>query len=241
MEDIQAAYRRYQREPSASQKPAHLPDSVLWTFKGAQAIGSPAGFSAANSYRPSFRKALRDSNGNVLDSALVSIIKRTAFNLAERIIALHPIKHQANKNQPREYYRTKCPHLWYGAIILLEEQHRDVALCSAHWKADHLLGQAMARIKGPPKEGKRAHSAKTTRSDSDSSDNEGKHPQQDAPATPQKPKRTANEVSPLHPGPTKRNRTGKCNCSLIASRTNTISKDLPPQRQRNTGTPQRHH
>ncbi|KAF4591304.1 hypothetical protein EYR40_009907 [Pleurotus pulmonarius] len=205
--EFQAAYRRYQRGAAPSQKPADLPDSVLWTFKGAQAIGPDAGFSTSNPYRPSFGKALRDPNGNPLDSALVSIIKRTALNLAGRIIALHPIKHQGNKNQPRDYYRTKCPHLWYGAIILLEEQHGDVALCSAHWKADHLLGQAMARIKAPPREAKRARSAKTAGSDSDGSDNDGKHTQQNAPATPQKSKRTANEVTPLHPGPSKRNRT----------------------------------
>ncbi|KDQ22336.1 hypothetical protein PLEOSDRAFT_171742 [Pleurotus ostreatus PC15] len=200
IDDIQAAYRRYQRELSDSQKLAHLPDSVLWTFRGAQATGRSAGFSASNSHRPSFRKALRDSKGDVLDPAMVKIIKRTACGLAQRIIALHPIN-QANKNQPREYYRTKCPHLWYGSVMLLEEQHRDVALCSAHWKADHLLGQAMARIK---KEGKRAHSAKTARSNSNSTDSDGK---QEVPAMPQKSKQTANEITPLRPGPSKQNCT----------------------------------
>ncbi|KAF7421256.1 hypothetical protein PC9H_011777 [Pleurotus ostreatus] len=228
-EEFQAAYRRYQWEAAPSQKPAHLPDSVLWTFKGAQAVGPDAGFSTSNPYRPSFGKALRDSNGNPLDSALVSIIKRTALNLAGRIVALHPIKHQANKNQPRDYYRTKCPHLWYGAIILLEEQHGDVAICSAHWKADHLLGQAMVRIKGPPREAKRARSAKIAGSDSDGSVNDGKHAQQNAPATPQKSKRTANEVTPLHPGPSKRNRTGFASPKAVEHRQAAkASSKLPP-------------
>ncbi|KAL4261227.1 hypothetical protein AB1N83_011048 [Pleurotus pulmonarius] len=226
--EFQAAYRRYQRGAAPSQKPADLPDSVLWTFKGAQAIGPDAGFSTSNPYRPSFGKALRDPNGNPLDSALVSIIKRTALNLAGRIIALHPIKHQGNKNQPRDYYRTKCPHLWYGAIILLEEQHGDVALCSAHWKADHLLGQAMARIKAPPREAKRARSAKTAGSDSDGSDNDGKHTQQNAPATPQKSKRTANEVTPLHPGPSKRNRTGFASPKAVEHRQAAKASPKPP-------------
>ncbi|KAJ8693226.1 hypothetical protein PTI98_010465 [Pleurotus ostreatus] len=94
-----------------------------------------------------------------------------------------------------KYYRTKAPTLWYGCIILLEQQHVEVGLCSAHWKADHLLGQAVLKIR-------------TTQRSSTTQVGKASH-SQDSHSTPKKPKRTANVITPLPAGPSKRACTGR--------------------------------
>lgn len=186
----------YQRERPSLRRPSHLPESVLWTFKDAQARGPDGGFSSSNPHRPSFKKALRDQNGNVLDEGIVKLITRTATSLARRIMALQPANtRMADSHHIREYYRTKAPTLWYGCIILLEQQHVEVGLCSAHWKADHLLGQAVLKIR-------------TTQRSSTTQVGKASH-SQDSHSTPKKPKRTANVITPLPAGPSKRACTGR--------------------------------
>ncbi|KAF4600291.1 hypothetical protein EYR38_004915 [Pleurotus pulmonarius] len=165
-EELLAAYQVYLRRPDTLEKPPEIPDSVLWTFKSAQDIGALAGLSAKNHYRPSFHKALRDAKGKVLDPAVVKLIKRTASSLADRILAIHPLDQvQVDVKQIREYYRSKRPDLWYGSITVLETRHKEVALCSAHWKADHLIGQSITNAR------KAAKKAQTGEADSD--DDEG--------------------------------------------------------------------
>ncbi|KAJ8690734.1 hypothetical protein PTI98_012138 [Pleurotus ostreatus] len=165
-EELLAAYQAYLRRPDALEKPSAIPDTVLWTFKSAQDIGALAGLSAKNHYRPSFHKALRDSKGKLLDPAVVKLIKRTASSLADRILAIHPLDQvQVDVKQIREYYRSKRPDLWYGSITVLETRHKEVALCSAHWKADHLIGQSITNAR------KAAKKAQTGEADSD--DDEG--------------------------------------------------------------------
>ncbi|KAF4604595.1 hypothetical protein EYR40_003369 [Pleurotus pulmonarius] len=206
-DDIDAAYTRYQRMQALPNKPRGLPDSVLWTFKGAQAMGPSAGFSATNPHRPSFKKALRDENGNLLDPGMVKLIIRTANNLANRILTLRPVdKQSVDIHHIREYYRTRCPNLWYGAIMLLEEQHREVGLCSAHWKGDHLLGQSIMRVRHLPKEAKQMPPAQAVENndDSDGWGNEASN----IPTTPQRPKRDAEVLTPLQKNNMKRTRIG---------------------------------
>lgn len=185
------------------EKPAHLPDSVLWTFKSAQEAGAPAGLSTTNAYRPTFTKALRDSKGNKLDSSLVKLIRRTARHLSEHILARHPIEQVAvDIKHIREYYRTKCPQLWYGSIVLLEQRHKEVGLCSAHWKADHLLGQSILALRQARK--KQANGEIV--SDPDSSD---ERPTTDGMSNLSSKVKRPGDLSPSKPGPSKRSRIGK--------------------------------
>lgn len=195
-EELLAAYQVYLRRPDTLEKPSAIPDTVLWTFKSAQDIGALAGLSAKNHYRPSFHKALRDSKGKVLDPAVVKLIKRTASSLADRILAIHPLDQvQVDVKQIREYYRSKRPDLWYGSITVLETRHKEVALCSAHWKADHLIGQSITNAR------KAAKKAQTGEADSD--DDEG-------PPHGTLKKRPARATTPLPSAPpSKRPRVGK--------------------------------
>ncbi|KAG9223399.1 hypothetical protein PLEOSDRAFT_154688 [Pleurotus ostreatus PC15] len=152
-EDIRVAYAVYQREWPSLRRPSHLPESVLWTLKDAQARGPDGGFSSSNPHRLSFKKALRDQNGNILDEGIVKLITRTATGLARRIMALQPA------NTP-----------------------------------DHLLGQAVLKIR-------------TTQRSSTTQVGKASH-SQDSHSTPKKPKRTANVITPLPAGPSKRACTG---------------------------------
>ncbi|KAF7426504.1 hypothetical protein PC9H_008873 [Pleurotus ostreatus] len=204
-EDLRAAYSVYLSQGDLVEKPPSLPDTVLWTFKSAQEAGSAAGLSATNSYRPSFNKALRDSKGQTLDADLVKLIKRTAAALASRILARHPIdKVAVDIRHIREYYRSRCPWLWYGSIVLLEQRHKEVGLCSAHWKADHLLGQSVLGLR------QKAANAMKKQSTGELASILGSDDEQTLDVVfilPKKAKRPANPLSPLKSGPSKRGRT----------------------------------
>lgn len=103
-QELLAAYQVYLTQPDTIEKPSRFPDTVLWTFKTARDFGAPAGFSARNNYQPSFNKALRDSNGDVLDADVVKLVKRTARTLAKRILMIHPLDQiQVDVKQIREY------------------------------------------------------------------------------------------------------------------------------------------
>jgi hypothetical protein len=90
-------------------------------------------------------KAVRHQDGRMITSSEWSAIKATARMIKPNLLCLPLHKARRGKNQPRTktYFRTWYPREWKAALEEMEAQQPLLALCAAHWKADHILGSTL--------------------------------------------------------------------------------------------------
>jgi hypothetical protein len=131
-----------QHQPAT--RPADYPEEVLWSLEDCKADPN-VNVSATNTSRPSMEKAIRHSDGTMITSSEWNAIKVSARAVKADLLSLPPPRDRRAKDQKRTkvYFRTYFRHEWDSALAKLEMYQPLVALCSSHWKADHILGNTL--------------------------------------------------------------------------------------------------
>lgn len=133
-----------------SVRPACVNPSVLWHYEDCftdKTLGDIV--TEANKHRPKMHLALRREDGSALSSIEVNNVQLSADLLATRLIELatnNPQLHRHGSKLPTKSNIKK----WFKAeysqgILELEAEQPYLRLCSAHWKADNMIGQAFLR------------------------------------------------------------------------------------------------
>jgi len=90
-------------------------------------------------------KALRHADGTMITSSEWSAIKVSARAVKADLLSLPPPQDWRAKDQSRTkvYFCTYFRHEWDSAVAKLESYQPLLALCSSHWKVDHVLGNTL--------------------------------------------------------------------------------------------------
>jgi len=129
-------------------RPELYPFEVLWNAEDCK-YDPDVKLSYSNPSRPSMEKAVRHADGTLISPGEWSAIRATARLVRLDLINLPPpryLKDRRGKNQlshTKTFFRTYFPKEWQNALGKMENQQPLLALCSAHWKADHVLGNAL--------------------------------------------------------------------------------------------------
>jgi hypothetical protein len=90
-------------------------------------------------------QAVRHSDGTMITSGEWTAIKATARMIKADLLALPPPRDKRAKDRPKTktYYRSFFSKDWDAALERMEQHQPLLALCAAHWKADHILGNTL--------------------------------------------------------------------------------------------------
>ena len=90
-------------------------------------------------------QAVRHSDGTMITSGEWTAIKATARMIKADLLALPPPRDKRAKDRPKTktYYRSFFSKDWDTALERMEQHQPLLALCAAHWKADHILGNTL--------------------------------------------------------------------------------------------------
>lgn len=126
-------------------RPAHYPLSVLWSLNDTKSDEDVAS-SDGNMSRPAMSRVIRHPDGTDIDPGEYVAIKATAhaivYDLNELAI---PASKPHLKGMPRtaRFYKQHMVREWNRAVADAEDQQELLTLCSAHWKAEHILAAAL--------------------------------------------------------------------------------------------------
>jgi len=128
-----------QNQPAT--RPSEYPEEVLWSLEDCKSDPN-INVSSTNASRPSMEKALRHANATMITSSEWSAIKVSARAVKANLLSLPPPRDRRAKDQShtKVYFRTYFRREWDSAVAKLESYQPLLALCSSHWKADHVLG-----------------------------------------------------------------------------------------------------
>jgi hypothetical protein len=194
-----------ERVEPLSVRPRFLPTTVLWYFGDcAQDTSQGEIVTTQNPNRPKMGRAIRRADGTPISGPEYSNIRRSADILAQdltRLINSDP-RSATYVGEPKKRIRTLIKTVFMAeykrAMLKLEAEHKLLRLCSSHWKADHMIGQAFSRRKD-------AERVMTTRVGSEPSNVEDSRPPKPSTLIPQAlgatPKKVAKRVFELSPGP----------------------------------------
>lgn len=130
----------------SAERPDIYPLDILWNFDECKTENEkPLIFTAGNDGRPNMEKALRDENGNFLSSDTYSRIKASVRAVAAQLLQL-PVKTGNMEARTKRDIKAAYPQEWTNVLRMLEYMQPIVRLCSAHWKADHLIAQHLRNI-----------------------------------------------------------------------------------------------
>ena len=131
-------------------RPRFLPTSILWDYEDCEKDTSQGVIvTELNKCRPRMSCAVRCQNGTKISSHEYERIRHSADIVVRKLIhttnsdprtAMH-----ASTPRMKTFFRKFFKEEYYQAILELETQHPLLRLCSAHWKADALIGQAFLR------------------------------------------------------------------------------------------------
>ena len=90
-------------------------------------------------------QAIRHPDGTMITSGEWTAIKATARMIRADLLALPPPRDKRAKDRPKTktYYRSFFLKDWDTALEKMEQHQPLLALCAAHWKADHVLGNTL--------------------------------------------------------------------------------------------------
>ncbi|TEB24830.1 hypothetical protein FA13DRAFT_1906038 [Coprinellus micaceus] len=140
-------YDLWRRNPSfqfrSSQRPADLPFEVLWNLEDCNEDDNACP-GANNASRPPMTSALRTRTGDLITERKYSDIKADVASLCTaNLHTLPDIDNSKGRKAagPRTRIWYAC---WYREELMrvvdeLERMHPILALCSGHWKAEHLI------------------------------------------------------------------------------------------------------
>jgi hypothetical protein len=106
----------------------------------------------SNKHRPKMQLVIRREDGSVISPVEFDNIRRSADMHAKRLIELTTSSSniptllrgsmQPTKSNIKKWFRAE----FNQAILELEAEQKYLRLCSAHWKADTMIGQAFLRL-----------------------------------------------------------------------------------------------
>lgn len=125
-------------------RPAHYPPEILWSLDDSKK-DIDVGSSEGNLSRPAMANALRHADGTDLDEGEYSAIKATAHAIAHELnqLPLPSGRGLENKSRTMRFYKKNMVREWNQAVADAEAQQELLTLCSAHWKAEHILQAAL--------------------------------------------------------------------------------------------------
>ena len=117
---------------------------VLWTLEDCKHDPNIR-MTPSNASRPRMEYAIRHEDGTMISSGEWLVIKATARSVKADLLSLGPPTSTRAKDQPKTkiYFRTHFLTQWNAALEKMETQQPLLALCAAHWKADHVLGNTL--------------------------------------------------------------------------------------------------
>ncbi|EGN97211.1 hypothetical protein SERLA73DRAFT_74922 [Serpula lacrymans var. lacrymans S7.3] len=112
-------------------RPDQYPFEILWEFDDCKK-DKDAGLTAQNPARPAIERA-----------TTIKATTRVAQNKLEQL----PLPKCRSQKWSRNYYLSAYPAQWAAIIQEMDQQQPLLALCSNHWKAEHVLGQMLRSSK----------------------------------------------------------------------------------------------
>ena len=100
---------------------------------------------STNASRPPMEQAICHEDGTMILLGEWATIKATARLVKMELLALPAPRDRRAKGQKKTkiYFRSFHRTEWEAAIQKMESQQPLLALCTAHWKADHVLGNTL--------------------------------------------------------------------------------------------------
>jgi len=125
-------------------RPSHYPPEILWNLDDCR-TDPDVQLSESNKSRPPMEKAIRYPDGRMISGVEWNGIKAAARAIKNELLKLpaHKDRHGKSLRRTKIYFRTQYPTQYEAALEKLEEQQPLLALCAAHWKADHVIGSSL--------------------------------------------------------------------------------------------------
>jgi len=103
--------------------------------------------SASTMSRPRMNRAIRHPEGLMISKGEWVAILATADLVKIDLLTLPRPLHRSAKDRKktRTYFRSYFPEEWQAAVDKMERLQPILALCAAHWKAEHVLGDVLLR------------------------------------------------------------------------------------------------
>ena len=140
--------RLLQLVEAPSARPSCLDPSVLWRQEDCETDKLHGDIvTEANKNRPKMHLTLRREDGSLLSTNEFNNVQISADLLATRLMELatqqnqNPGSKRPTKLNIKKWFKTD----YHQAILELEAEQKYLRLCSAHWKADNMIGQAFLR------------------------------------------------------------------------------------------------
>jgi hypothetical protein len=96
--------------------------------------------------------AVRRPDGTKVSTQEIANMRHRAHiicqKLLKKLISSHPAYASDSRLRTKTFLKSRFKVEYNQAILDLEVAHKLLRLCSAHWKADHLIGQALSRRTG---------------------------------------------------------------------------------------------
>lgn len=126
-------------------RPMEYPEEILWCLEDCKS-DPDVQLKDTNTSRPPMEKCIRDENGNKITPGEWSAIKVSSRMLVHDLLSLPKSKDRRaiGQSKTKKYFKAWHREEWYTAVSKLETQQPILALCAAHWKADHVLGNTLA-------------------------------------------------------------------------------------------------
>ncbi|KZP10964.1 hypothetical protein FIBSPDRAFT_962637 [Athelia psychrophila] len=131
-----------QHQPTS--QPVQYPKEILWSLADAK-LDEDVASSEGNMSRLSMGRVLRHPNGDSVSTGEYHAIKATAHAIAYNLNQL-PIPHghsHLGGTRTLRFYKSNMVADWNAAVARAESEQELLALCPAHWKAEHVLQAAL--------------------------------------------------------------------------------------------------
>lgn len=127
-------------------RPAEYPVQILWAFEDCK-DDPDVGLTPSNPSRPPMERSIRHADGSLISPAEYSSIRASARLVISDLLAIPRPKNRSARTKPRtkSYFRAYFPREWQRAVEKLERHQPLLALCTAHWKAEHVIGNALLK------------------------------------------------------------------------------------------------
>jgi hypothetical protein len=133
-------------------RPEKYPVGILWNVDDAKSDPDVV-FDPQNPCRIPMASALRHEDGRLINSSLYNAIRSSVRSLIDNLLFPVVPKDQTSQRQPRtkRLFKDLYCETWNTAVNQYETEQPLLALCSGHWKAEHLLGSILTSIEGKGK------------------------------------------------------------------------------------------
>jgi hypothetical protein len=131
-----------------SMRPRFLPVSVLWHYEDCENDSEGVIITEHNKRRPRMTLALRRPDGTKLSRQELTNMRHSVDIVVQKLVTTvksSPLFDADTSKPTKLFIRTVFLTEYRQAILELEAEQKLLRLCSGHWKADTMIGQALSR------------------------------------------------------------------------------------------------